>query len=431
MTNIAFITFGCTLNFADTELMMGLLAKAGYKIVDSADKADLVVVNGCSVKSLAETKFFRAIRDAKKKEKKIIVAGCVAQAEPAYLDTKLLDFSVIGTKQLNRIVHVVEETLQGNKVHLLGDGKNQRHELPKIRRNSAIGIIPIAEGCLGNCSYCKARFARGKLVSYAPQAIIKQTILDVKQGCKEIWLTSQDCGAYGKDIGTSIVELLRAVLEIDGKFMVRIGMTNPNFVVEYLDDLIDIFKHNKGKLFWFIHLPVQSGNDRILKLMRRKYSVSDFENAVARLRKELPQITIATDFICGFPTETKEEFQESLNLLSRTKPDVVNISRFWARPGTDAAKMEGQLIGRETNPRSREMRKIFEELVAEQNKMWLGWQGEIIIDETGKIGEEESYIGRNFAYKPVAVKGKYSIGQAIKVRIKKTSTHHLEAVEIK
>jgi MiaB-like tRNA modifying enzyme len=302
--------------------------------------------------------------------------------------------------------------------------------MPKIRRNAIIGIIPIAEGCLGNCTYCKARFARGRLVSYDPEQIVAQVISDVKDGCKEIWLTSQDCGAYGKDIGTDIVSLLRAVCDVKGDFKVRLGMVNPNFALEYLDDLVDVYKMNKDKLFWFLHIPLQSGNNRILSLMKRKYTSEDFLKVCSTFRRELPEVTIATDIICGFPTETKEEFNDSLKLLRAVKPDVLNKSRFWPRPGTEAAMMKGQLHGRETNSRSRQLKEAFEKVALERNKIWEGWKGDVIINEQGKVGKAESWIGKNYAYRPVALKGKYSLGQKVKVTVKRAHVHYVEGVVI-
>jgi MiaB-like tRNA modifying enzyme len=432
MTKIAFKTFGCTLNQADSELMMGLLKEAGYDVVgsgdagDGPDSADLVVVNGCSVKSLAEKKFFKAVQDVISSGKKVVVAGCVAQAEQDYVSTKLRNYSIVGTKQLNKMVHVVEETLAGNIVQMLGGDKNERFNVPRVRRNKVVGIVPIAEGCLGECAYCKARLARGKLISYDPDAIVKQVVADVGSGCKEIWLTSQDCGAYGKDIGTSIVQLLRAVLEVEGDFFVRLGMMNPNFVVEYVDDFIDIYKENKGKLFWFLHVPVQAGSDRVLKLMKRNYNVSDFVSVCEQFRKELPEITIATDIICGFPGESESEFSESMVLMRKIQPDVINISRFWPRPGTEAAQMKGQLIGRETNARSREMRKVLEEVSLSRNKTWEGWQGSVLIDEKGSVGSGESWVGRNYAYKPVGLKGRFRLGDYVEISVLKACKYHLE-----
>ncbi len=423
---IAFITFGCTLNFADSEMMQGLLKEAGHGIVDRVDDADLVVVNGCTVKHLAEKKFFRAVDDAVGAGKKVVLAGCVVQAEPGYLTDKLKQYSVIGTKQLNRIVHVVEETLAGNVVQMIAWEKNARLNVPVVRRNPVVGIVPISEGCLGECTYCKARLARGKLVSYNPEAIVKQVVSHVRDGCREIWLTSQDCGAYGKDIGTDIVALLRAVCDVEGDFFVRLGMMNPNFALEYLDDLVDVFKENKGKLFWFIHLPVQAGSDRVLGLMKRKYPVADFIAVCRRFRSAMPEITIATDIICGFPTETGEEFKETLGVIRKVQPDVINVSRFWPRPGTPAASMEGQLHGRDTNERSRMMENLKEKLSLLRNKTWAGWSGSVLVDEKGTVGASESWIGRNYAYKPVALKGTFSLGSVVDTKPIRAHRYYLE-----
>jgi MiaB-like tRNA modifying enzyme len=426
MAKITFLTFGCTLNQSDSEVMMGSLQEAGHSIVDTVDDAEVVVVNGCSVKNLAESKFFKAVRDATDAGKKVVVAGCVVSAEQGLAETKLAGHSVVGTKQLGKIVHVVEETLAGNVVQMLGSDANERLNVPRVRRNKAVGIVPIAEGCLGECAYCKARFARGKLVSYDPEAIVRQVVSDVRDGCKEIWLTSQDCGAYGKDIGTDIVSLLRAVCGVEGKFMIRVGMMNPNFAVEYLDDLVSVFKENKGKLFWFLHVPVQAGSDDVLRRMKRKYAVADFVKVCSVLREAMPEFAIATDVICGFPGESISDFQSTKELIKKVMPDVINVSRFWARPGTEAAGMEGQLHGRDTNARSREMLEVKDAVSLARNETWDGWSGTVIVDEKGTVGSGESWIGRNYAYKPVGLRGKYSLGETVGVKVEKVFGDYLE-----
>lgn len=425
---IAFITFGCSLNISDSELMAGLLRESGFEIVEDWKTAELVVVNGCTVKHLAEKKFFRAVREVENRGKKAVIAGCVVEADKKYAQTAFKNNSIIGTKQLSKIAEVVEQTLKGNIIQLLGQEKNQRLNLPKVRRNKIIGIVPISGGCLGNCSYCKTRAARGALHSYDEKAILEEVKSCVKEGCGEIWLTSQDCGAYGKDSGTNIIFLLKAVLALEGNFFVRLGMMNPDFAILYIDEIIEVYKKHKGKLFWFLHIPLQSGNDRILRLMKRRYTASDFIRICERVRKELPELTIATDVICGFPTETSSEFRETVEVIRRVKPDVINISRFWARPGTEAAEMKGQLIGRESNKRSREMRAVLKELSLERNKSWEGWKGRIIIDEKGRI--KGSFVGRNYAYKPVAVKGDFEMGERVHVNVEQGFVYYLAGMQI-
>jgi MiaB/RimO family radical SAM methylthiotransferase len=439
MARIHIITFGCTLNQADSELMAGLLKQAGHTLTSGPDSAELVIINSCTVKEQAELKLDRAIRDVRKgrDDLPILLAGCVTQAEKSYLMTKYKNFSVIGTQQLNRINEVVSETLGGNVIHILNSGTNQRFNLPIIRRNPVIGIIPIAEGCLGSCTYCKARFARGTLKSYPLNKILDQIKLHLSQGCKEIWLTAQDCGAYGKDSDQSIVTLLRTLtgspgkaykhavferaLPAKGDYKIRIGMFNPQYALEYLDDMITLFKDNPH-LFRFIHIPVQAGSNRILKLMGRKYTKEDFIKVCTQLRQHIPDITIATDIICGFPSETEAEFEETLDLIRTVKPDVLNRSRFWPRPGTKAASLPGQLHGRDTNRRSRILEEEFRKIAAEHNKIWNSRTCTIIIDEKGKDkGGSHTWIGRNQSYRPVGVKGDFSLGEKVKVRI--TETH--------
>jgi MiaB-like tRNA modifying enzyme len=427
MAKIGFLTFGCTLNFSDSEVMMGHLRSAGHEIVDDMESAELVVVNGCSVKNLAESKFFKAVRRCSESGKKVVVAGCVASADKGLAAGKLKEHSIVGTKQIGKVVHVVEETLAGNVVQMLGVDKNERLNVPRVRRNAVVGIVPISEGCLGECAYCKARYARGVLMSYDLSAIVSQVKADVADGCKEIWLTSQDCGAYGKDIGTDIVSLLRAVCAVEGDFMVRVGMMNPNFALEYLDDLVSVFKENKGKLFWFLHVPVQAGSDEVLSQMNRKYTVADFVKVCGALRSAMPEFAIATDVICGFPGESISDFQSTKELMHKVEPDVINISRFWARPGTEAAEMSGQLTGTETNSRSREMKAVKEEVVLARNERWKDWKGAVVVDEKGTVGDSESWIGRNYAYKPVGLKGSFSLGQKVDVVVSGVRVYYLEA----
>ena len=416
MTKIFIKTFGCTLNKSDSEVIAGLLEKEGYKIVDNKEKADLVIINTCTVKGPSENKFYRYLKNVK--DKKMIIAGCIPQADPEL--QVLENYSLIGVSQITKIGFVVEETLKGNIVRLLKKEKNPRLNLPKIRKNPVIEIIPICEGCLGEpCAYCKVKQARGDLFSYDKNAILKQVKNAISDNVKEIWLTSQDNGCYGLDIGTNIVELLNEILKIKGDFKIRLGMINPNFVLRFLDDLIEIYKDEK--MFKFLHVPVQSGNDCILKLMRRKYGVNEFKKIIRKFKKELPDITISTDIICGFPTETESEFLDSYNLIKEIKPNALNINMFWPRSKTKAAEMK-QILSRDIKERTRKLTKLFHKIALEQNKKWLDWEGEVIVDEHGK---NNTMIARNYAYKQVILNGKYRLGQKVKVKIKKVSKFDL------
>ena len=420
MEKIFIRTYGCALNAADSENISGILKQAGFEIVPDEESADLIVVNTCIVKEPAQENALNYIRNLKEKGKKIVAAGCMPQALPE----KLEGVSLIGVNQIENIVEVVEETLNDNNVTLIARQQTRDFTLPKIRRNNIVEIIPIAQGCLGNCSYCLVKNARGELVSYKKDSIIKVAKNAIQRGAKELWLTAQDTGCYGKDIDTSLPILLREIIKINGDFTVRVGMMNPNFALEYLDDLIEIYKSEK--IFKFLHVPLQSGSDEILKKMNRAYKAEDFKRVVENFRKVHPSITIATDVICGFPGESEEEFQKTLQVVQDVKPDVVNISRYWKRPKTSASKLK-QIPMQEIMSRSRRMTAWFEWVAMEKNKSWMNWEGKVIVDEKGK---NDSWVARNFAYKPVILEGDYMVGHEPYVKVVKTTEHDLRAVEL-
>jgi len=414
-------TFGCTLNQSDSEVMAGLLAKAGHSLVDSVGDADLVIFNTCTVKDNPEKRFFSELEKVRELKKRIVVAGCIPQADQHHEVLKRV--SLIGVRDICSVADVVERTAKGDVVRVLRGRDEERLNLHKQRRNSVVEIIPICAGCVGECAYCKTRFARGKLVSYPVREIKRQFEGALKEGIREIWLTSQDTGAYGMDIASSLPELLKELLSVKGDYRVRLGMLNPNHAFEFLDELIEVFKH--PNMFKFAHLPVQSGSNKILKLMNRKYRVGDFIKIVKRLRKEIPKITIATDIICGFPGESEEDFIETYKLLENLRIPVVNLTKFSPRPGTPAKKMK-QLDTRIIKNRSKGVVELQDKII--DNKEWLGWQGNIIIDEAGK---QNSFVGRNDFYKPVVVKNaKLEIGDIVEVRVTRVVRDYLEAVTV-
>ena len=199
-------TFGCSLNQDDSQIMAGLLTEAGYKVEcgygrkAGQDNADLVIINTCTVKNLAEKKFFREFRQWREKGKKVVVAGCIPQAEPSMLQNELKGIPVIGTRQLVHVVDIVRGAFDGRIIQDIANDRNQRLNLPKIRKSGIIEILPISEGCLSDCTYCKTKQARGELLSYPKEKIIMQFKSALAQGCKEFWITSQDNGCYGFDI---------------------------------------------------------------------------------------------------------------------------------------------------------------------------------------------------------------------------------------
>ena len=421
MPKVHFTTQGCSSNLRESEIMMGLLDNSGYGIANEENSSDINVVNICTVKG--DTTALREIRRLKKQfpEKKLIVAGCINESIIPKIKNLDSNISLINTHNLGKISAVVENSMNGNALELLDKKYEQKVNLPSVRKNPIIGIVPILNGCNYFCTFCSTKLVKGKLFSYPMDAIREDVKSHLKAGCKEIWITSNDTGAYMVEQGgkQKLTELMGQILSVPVDFKVRIGMMNPGNTITMLDELIEIYKN--PKMFKFLHVPVQAGNNEILKSMNRRYSVEDFINVVEAFRKEIPKITISTDVIVGFPSETEGQFQDSLKLIEKITPDILNISRYAPREGTIAAKMK-QLSTNELKRRSRLMTELFRKIAYENNKKWLGWQGKILIDE---IGKNNSWIGRNDYYKPVIVRGDFKLGDDVEAKVFNATTFDL------
>ncbi|MBT8171796.1 tRNA (N(6)-L-threonylcarbamoyladenosine(37)-C(2))-methylthiotransferase [Candidatus Bathyarchaeota archaeon] len=404
-------SFGCSANLADGEIISGCLSKAGYKLLKDPQNAKFVIYNTCAVKSQTENRIIDLLRKVPK-DKQLIVTGCLPAINYKRLE-KDVDFDgVTGPGPGIKIVEVLERVSNGEKIISFKTYSQSDLSLPRIPVNPVVSIIPINYGCLGDCSYCCVHFARGQLRSNSIENVVNRVKKDVDNGFKEFWLTSQDTACFGKDIDCSLVDLLDQVCQIKGEFFIRLGMMNPDQVLAMVNKLVEAYKSNK--LFKFLHLPVQSGDNQVLGLMNRRYKVDEFKTIIQTFRNEFPQLTLATDVICGYPGESKEAFENTKKLIADIKPDVVNVSKFFSRPQTPAEKLN-PLLPKELNRRSREMAKLSRKISFEKNKAWINWEGIVLFNERGK---EESLMGRNFAYKPVVIKTNNSLlGRFINVRI--------------
>jgi len=419
-------TWGCTHNNSDSEYMAGQLASYGYKIVYNSNEADLWLLNSCTVKNPAEDGFRNEIEKARNLNKYVVVAGCVPQGQPR--SEYIKGVSVVGVQQIDRVVEVVEETLKGHTVRLYGQKKKDGRKiggaslsLPKIRKNPLIEIIAINTGCLNQCTYCKTKHARGELGSYPPEEIIARVKQSFEEGVVEIWLTSEDTGAYGKDIGVTLPELLWRIVEVipDGGRM-RVGMTNPPYILEYLEDMAAILNH--PKVYSFLHIPVQSASDSVLNEMRREYLIEDFKHIVDFLRERVPDLTVATDLICGFPTETDEDFEESCKLVEQYQFPSLFINQFFPRPGTPAAKMK-RVPTDEVKLRTKKVSAIFQSYFPYQHK--LGRREKVLVTEYAK--DQKHFVGHNQSYDQVLVEGDPDLmGKLIEVDIYETGKHFMK-----
>jgi MiaB-like tRNA modifying enzyme len=354
MPKVCVQVHGCPSNTADYEVSLGLLKQAGFEIADSPEKADVNLLFTCTVKLTSSQRMISIIKKLAQAGKPLIVAGCMPKTEHRMIEKIAPDASMVGPDSIEHMVEAVHAAIKGNKVIFVADGRKAKTGFPRIRKERNVGIIVASSGCLSDCSYCSVKFARGKLRSYPIDELAKEAETLVEDGCKEIQITSQDNGCYGADIGTNIAELLERICKVPGDFKIRVGMMNPTYVREpkLLASLIAAYKH--PKVSKFLHVPVQSGSDKILRAMKRGYSVSDFEKIVAAFRAEIPDIYISTDVIVGFPGETEEYFQKTIALIEKIKPGKVNVSKFGARPNTEAARME-QLDAKTIGERSRKL----------------------------------------------------------------------------
>ena len=416
MAKIWVEAYGCSASFSDSEMISGLIVNGGHTLANNSQESDLNVIVTCSVKDATAAKMVHRIKESKSKP--LVVAGCLPKAEQKTVEKFAENASLLGPNSIGKTLQVIESALDGQKMIALEDTDISKVGLPKIRLNSAIGIVEIASGCMSECTFCQTKLAKGDLTSYRIGDIVRQVQTEISDGCNEVWLTSTDNGCYGLDIGADLPELIRAVSEIDQKFFIRVGMMNPMYMPKIRDGLLKSFE--SSKVFKFLHVPVQSGSNQVLNDMKRGHTEQTFRDITQQFRKKFDKFTISTDIIVGFPTETEEDFEQTLKLLEETKPDIVNLSRYSQRHGTDAAEMN-QIDVIEVKRRSKIAYELINKISEENNRNWIGWEGQVTFDE-----EHEGQIrGRNFAYKPIFVKEKPRIGQISNVKIIDTTTHSL------
>jgi MiaB-like tRNA modifying enzyme len=402
MAKIFVEAYGCSASFADSEMISGLILNGGHTLVDNSSKSDLNIVVTCSVKDVTANKMIHRIKSLKSKP--LVVAGCFPKAEKSTVEKFSGNASLLGPNSLGMTLQVIDSTLNGKKQIALEDSDLSKVGLPKVRLNPVVGIVEIASGCMSECTFCQTKLSKGDLSSYRLGDIVRQVQTEIKEGCKEVWLTSTDNGCYGFDIGTDLPSLVNAVVEIPDDFMIRVGMMNPMYMPRIKEDLIESFDNDK--VFKFLHIPVQSGSDKVLHDMKRGHTVGTFREIVKKVKERFKDFTISTDIIVGFPSETEEDFQKTVNLLDEVRPDVVNLSKYSIRPGTEAAEWK-QIDAAEVKRRSKIIFEQINKTSIDNNKKWIGWTGKVLFDEK----TNEGIKGRNFAYKPVFVRNEVDIGQ--------------------
>ncbi|MFA7707709.1 MAG: tRNA (N(6)-L-threonylcarbamoyladenosine(37)-C(2))-methylthiotransferase [Candidatus Pacearchaeota archaeon] len=431
MKNLNYVyieTYGCSANQNNSEILAGLLRSAGYQITNNEKVAEIIIINSCVVKSKTENKIKRRIQDlSKQKNKLLIIAGCMPETDAKQI--KQLNEKVIflGTHHYKDIAKLISN-YKDNKLDLLKQNEfleNKNEEklfVPKISSNNLISITQISEGCLGKCTYCKTRLAKGQLYSYDSDKIIQSIENDLTSGAKEVWITSQDCANYGLDRGKSeLISLLKKILELKHNFKLRLGMSDPNNIFPILNELIEVYKNKK--MYKFLHIPIQSASNKVLKDMNRFYTIEQVEKIIKEFRKQIPDITISTDIIVGYPTETEADHKENLKFIRQYSPDVFNLSKMSIHKGTQASKLKPLNINI-INKRTTELMDLHKQTALENKQKFLNKNIKVFVN---KKLEGELYEARDDNYNIVLLnsKDKGILGKNIDVKIKQIGIHHM------
>ena len=282
---------------------------------------------------------------------------------------------------------------------------------PIVNKNSVSGIIQISEGCNMRCTYCCTWMARGDLVNYDPNIILRQIKYFLHNGIKEIFITSQDIGSFNYK-GIKLPDLLSIISQIPFDFRIRLGMLNPIYLDIFFNDFLKIFKDKR--FYRFLHLPIQSGSPQILKLMERSLDFKKLTEYIHKIRSFDPLFAFSTDIITGFPTETEDDHFKTCSFIQEWQPDVLNISKYSNRPNTIAKTMK-QVPSEIIKKRSTELTDLYNRYIEKKNQKWIGYVGEILINET-HFDKEWAYMGRNLYYRPIlSKKGKIGSIEHIKV----------------
>ena len=413
-------TYGCALNRGDSAIMATVLSERGHEITENLNEAEVVIINTCAVRLETEERMKQRIRELRRTGKRLVVAGCLAGALPATVSALAPEASILGPQAVERIAEVVESP--DRQVMLEG---TKAVKVPRILEGK-IFIVPIADGCAGECSFCITKLARRKLRSYPMREIVEAVKEAVAKGAVEVELTAQDTAAYGLDLGGKVrlPDLVEKVAEIEGNFMVRVGMMTPEQAMSIVDGLVEALKMEK--VYKFVHLPVQSGSDKVLKLMNRKYTIDEYKRLIKELRSKVPGLSVATDIIVGHPGEDEEDFQQTLDLMKELRFERIHLAMYSIRPNTVSAGLP-QVPDSVKKERMKTAMGLYESIAYDIHSEYVGKTVEVLTTELGRKG---SVIGRLRNYIPVVVKNESSLGNWVKVVIEEASFYDLRGYKL-
>ena len=421
MTTFYLETYGCSLNTADSDLAVGRLTALGHKQTN-LEEAAILIVNTCGVKEPTEDRIVHRLRQLSKLDLPLIIIGCLPKISyDRVIDAAPQYAAILGPQSIESLGHIFDRVVSGERgiIHLESDNgsKLRFYQGPP---DTTICTIPICEGCLGACAYCAVRFARGAVRSHSINEIVEVVTRSIHLGYHEIRLTSQDAGVFGADTGENLVDLLAALDKLPGEHRFRLGMFNPNLVLDSIDEIAEIM--SSTHFFRFFHVPLQTGSDSLLQAMNRRYTLADWKDIVSRIRSRMPDATIATDIIVGFPGESDSDFEQTLDVITEIRPEVVNISKYGDRPNTAASKSKHKVDTQIKKNRSRKLSRLVETLSHQSNKSWIGWTGFVLVTEPAPRG---GTLTRTQSYKPIILKEPLSPGSYVNIEVISSEQTHL------
>lgn len=420
-------TYGCSLNSADSDLIVSQLRRIGATRIELPREADVLIINTCGVKERTEDRIVYRIEELSHEGIPLVIAGCLPKI--SFERVKRADSrfaAIVGPQSIASIQSIIRRVLEGERgiIHLEADSgsKLSFFEGPS---GGVVCTVPICEGCLGHCAYCAVRLARGHVRSHRISELLKVIERCVHQGYREIRLTAQDASSFGHDTNEDIVGLLRALDAIEGQHVFRLGMLNPNLTPDKLHGLLDVIQSDH--FFKFFHVPLQSGSDQILRAMGREYSAADWMSVVQCIKQVFPHATLATDVIVGFPGESEDDFQKTIDIIESTTPEIVNISKYGDRPGTPASTSSDKVSTSIKKARSRRLSAVVAESTVRTDSSWIGWTGCVIATEAGPRG---GIVCRNWAYRRIVVHDSLRLGEDVQVRIVSANRTYFTAVPL-
>jgi len=404
---VAFHTLGCKVNQYDTQAMLERFVQRGYDVVEFDEEADVYVINTCTVTGLGDRKSRQMIRRAHRSNPNAVIAvvGCYAQrASKEILSIPGVNL-VLGTKDRDRIVDLVEQVKNtGNPINAVEDIMTARdfEEMPITSyEGKTRAVLKIQEGCNQFCAYCIIPFARGPVRSRKPENVLAEVKRLSEAGFKEFVLTGIHLTSYGKDLENSnLLSLIQSVHSIEGVKRIRLGSLEPTFITEeFVATIKDL-----PKLCQHYHLSLQSGSDRTLKRMNRKYTTGQYRHAVDMLRNSMPNVAITTDIMVGFPGETDDEFKETMSFVRDIGFSRIHVFQYSPREGTRAANFSNQVPADIKEQRSHELIKLGNQLEKAYLESFIGKEEDVLFEEESKA-EKDIYEGYTEHYIRVAARG--------------------------